>query len=281
MTSILTYLSASLLYGFVGWHFWRATQQYKFTAQSDDAGSARNAKFRHFIMLAPLTVHGLVLYHSMSLNGALSFGVGNAISTIVWLTALIYWLSGFIPSLQGLQNLIAPISLTAAIAVLAPLLLPSVHPLTHTEMPVFKAHLLAAMLAYSLFTIAALHALLMTILERRLHHSAVSSMLTKLPPLLVMEKMLFRLVWTGFALLSLTLLSGVIFSQELFGQSVTFTHKTLFGFISWGIFAALLSGRHLYGWRGRTAIRWTLTGFAALFLAYIGSKFVLEIILNR
>jgi ABC-type uncharacterized transport system permease subunit len=102
-----------------------------------------------------------------------------------------------------------------------------------------------------------------------------------LPPLLVMEKMLFRIIWAGFILLTLTLFSGVIFSQEVFGQSVTFSHKTLFSFISWGVFAALLIGRHFYGWRGRTAIRWTLTGFTILLLAYIGSKFVLEIILQR
>ncbi|MFO7580634.1 cytochrome C assembly family protein [Nitrosomonas halophila] len=281
MSSILTYLSASLLYGFAGWYFWRTTQRHGFAMHDNEASETSGMALRHTIMLAPLAFHGLILHQSMFENEALSFGVGNAVSSIVWLTALIYWISGFLSSLQGLQNLIAPISLTAAIAVLAPLVFPSVHPLAHTEMPVFKAHLLAAMLAYSLFTIAALHALLMTILERRLHHSAVSSLLTRLPPLLTMEKMLFRLVWTGFILLSLTLFSGVVFSQELFGQSVPFTHKTLFGFISWGIFAALLVGRHLYGWRGRIAIRWMLTGFVVLLLAYIGSKFVLEIILDR
>ncbi len=280
MSSILTYLSASLLYGFAGWYAWRGSR-YKSTIQSDTADRTPSVGLRQFIILAPLVVHGWVLYHSIFMNGALSFGVGNAISSIVWLTALIYWVSGFLVSLQGLQNLIAPISVTAAIAVLMPLILPSIHPLTHTELPVFKMHLLGAMLAYSLFTIAALHALLMMVLERRLHHSAVSSIFTQLPPLLVMEKMLFRLVWTGFILLSFTLFSGVVFSQELFGQSVPFTHKTLFGFISWGIFAALLAGRYLYGWRGRTAIRWMLTGFIVLLLAYIGSKFVLEIILNR
>jgi ABC-type uncharacterized transport system permease subunit len=96
-----------------------------------------------------------------------------------------------------------------------------------------------------------------------------------------MEKILFRIIWTGFLLLTMTLLSGIIFSQEVFGQSVTFSHKTLFGFISWGVFAALLIGRQFYGWRGRTAIRWTLAGFIILLLAYIGSKFVLEIILDR
>lgn len=282
MSSILTYLSASLLYGVAGWYFWQAMRAQVFTGQKmNTADMVPDIKRQQFIMLIPLTVHGLLLYHSIFADNVLSFGVGNAISSIVWLTALIYWISGFFSTLRELQNLIAPISVTAAIAVLVPLMLPSVHPLAHTEMPVFKAHLLAGMLAYSLFTIAALHALVMTVLEHRLHHSVVSSIFIQLPPLLVMEKMLFRLVWAGFILLSLTLFSGVIFSQELFGQSVPFTHKTLFGFISWGIFAALLTGRYLYGWRGRTAIRWMLTGFVVLVLSYIGSKFVLEIILNR
>jgi len=73
----------------------------------------------------------------------------------------------------------------------------------------------------------------------------------------------------------------VVFSKEVCGQPVTFSHKTLFGFISWGVFAALLAGRQFYGWRGRIAIRWTLAGFITLLLAYIGSKFVLEIVLSR
>lgn len=232
-------------------------------------------------MLAPLTLHGVILYQSIFINAGLSFGVGNAVSSIVWLTALIYWFSGFFSRLRELQNLIAPIAIVAAIAVLLPLALPSLRPLANTELPAFKAHLLVALLAYSLFTIAAIHAILMTIQEYRLHHPSISPLLMNLPPLLVMEKMLFRLIWAGFILLTMTLLSGILFSQEVFGQSVTFSHKTLFSFISWGVFAALLIGRQFYGWRGRTAIRWTLTGFAILLLAYIGSKFVLEIILHR
>ncbi len=281
MSSILTYLSASLLYGIAGWYFWRALHTTVPALQAGATEGMPNIKLQQLMMFIPLVMHGVVLYHSVFMDDMLSFGVGNAISAIVWLTALIYWGSGFFSSLRGLQNLIAPISAIAAIAVLVPLLLPSVHPLAHAGMTAFKAHLLTAMLAYSLFIIAALHAVLMTLLERRLHHSIVSSIFAQLPPLLVMDKMLFRLVWVGFILLSLTLLSGIVFSEELFGKSVPFTHKSLFGFISWGIFAALLVGRHLYGWRGRTAIRWMLAGFVALILSYLGSKFVLEIILNR
>ncbi len=183
--------------------------------------------------------------------------------------------------MQGLQTLVAPVAAASAVAVVLPLFFPSLRTLENTELPAFKAHLLIAMMAYSLLTIAALHALLMTVVERQLHHPAARSVLTNLPPLLAMEKLLFHIIWVGFILLTLTLLSGVVFSKEVFGQPVTFSHKTLFGFISWGVFAALLAGRQFYGWRGRIAIRWTLAGFITLLLAYIGSKFVLEIVLSR
>jgi ABC-type uncharacterized transport system permease subunit len=96
-----------------------------------------------------------------------------------------------------------------------------------------------------------------------------------------MEALLFRIIWAGFILLTLTLVSGVMFSEELFGKAAPFNHKTVFGVVSWIIFGALLVGRHVYGWRGRKAVRWTLAGFAALVLAYIGSRFVLEVILGR
>jgi len=96
-----------------------------------------------------------------------------------------------------------------------------------------------------------------------------------------METLLFRLIIAGFVLLTLALASGMLFSEELIHKPAQFTHKTLFAFISWGIFAALLGGRKIYGWRGRTALRWTWAGFIALVLAYVGSKFVLEVILHR
>jgi ABC-type uncharacterized transport system permease subunit len=137
------------------------------------------------------------------------------------------------------------------------------------------------MLAYSLFTIASLHVLLMALLERRLHDGALPQVLQRLPPLLAMESVLFRVIWAGFILLTLTLVSGVVYSEELFGKPAQFTHKTVFGVLSWIIFAALLAGRHIYGWRGRVAVRWTLAGFLTLVLAYLGSKFVLEVLLGR
>ncbi|TDI79946.1 MAG: cytochrome C biogenesis protein [Betaproteobacteria bacterium] len=275
MSGILAYLAASLLYGLIGWYFWRT--KWKASTQSMD-GAIVASGWESFTILIPLTLHGYTLYLSIFAGAGLSFGIGNAVSSIVWLTALVYWLSSFFYRLEVLQTLVAPI---AAVAVLLPLLFPSLRPLANTEFPAFTAHILIAMMAYSLLTIAALHALLMAVVERRLHNPSMSSVQVNLPPLLDMEELLFRIIWVGFLLLTLTLISGAVFSEEVFGQPIKLTHKTLFGFISWGVFAALLTGRKLYGWRGRIAIRWTLIGFVILLLAYLGSKFVLEVILQR
>ncbi|MDN5835830.1 MAG: cytochrome c biogenesis protein CcsA [Nitrosospira sp.] len=275
MSGILAYLVACLLYGLIGWHFWRTRWNVPAPSASDGIIAPG---WERFAILAPLVLHGYTLYQSVFSGAGLNFGVGSAVSSIVWLTAMIYWLSSFFYRLEGLQTLIAPV---AAVAVLLPLAFPSLRPLANTELPAFKAHISIAMLAYSLLTIAALHALLMAVVERRLHHPAMPTVLSNLPPLLAMEKVLFRVIWVGFILLTLTLISGIVFSEEVFGQPLKFTHKSLFGIISWGVFAALLMGRQLYGWRGRIAIRWTLVGFVLLLLAYLGSKFVLEVILRR
>ena len=137
------------------------------------------------------------------------------------------------------------------------------------------------MLAYSLFTIAALHAGLMSLVEKRLHHAKLPKVLQNLPPLLTMESLLFRVIGVGFVLLTITVVSGMLFSDHIFGHAWQFNHKTLFGLISWVVFGVLLLGHHYYGWRGHTAVRWTLSGFGFLVLAYLGSRFVLEVFLQR
>ena len=138
-----------------------------------------------------------------------------------------------------------------------------------------------AMLAYSLFTIAALHAGLMSLVEKRLHHATLPPLLRAVPPLLTMEILLFRIIGAGFILLTLTLISGMVFSEQIFGKPWRFNHMVVLGFISWCVFAGLLLGHRFYGWRGRTAVRWTMSGFVFLLLAYLGTQFVLEILLHR
>jgi ABC-type uncharacterized transport system permease subunit len=274
MSGILPYAIDALLYAALAAYFWRTRWR-----QHDAAPQApRPNALEHHAMLVPLGLHGWLLAQSVFGTPGLTLGLGNAVSTILWLTVLIYWLGNYFYRLEGLQALVMPV---AALACTLPALAPAALPLPNTEHAIFRFHLLIAMLAYSLFTIGSLHVLLMALLERRLHDGSLTRPLARLPPLLAMEALLFRIIWAGFILLTLTLASGIVFSEELFGRAARFNHKTVFGFLSWLIFAALLAGRHVYGWRGRVAVRWTLAGFLTLVLAYIGSKFVLEVILGR
>ena len=100
-------------------------------------------------------------------------------------------------------------------------------------------------------------------------------------PLLTLERFLFRLVGAGFVLLTLTIASGFVFSEEVFGKPVTFTHKNVFSVLGWVTFAILLFGRWRHGWRGRPALYWILAGTALLVLGYLGSKFVSQVVLGR
>jgi ABC-type uncharacterized transport system permease subunit len=267
---------AFLLYSTLGLIFWRSVWR---PASAEIAQHATEASATgRLAILVPLALHGALLYPSLFPGAGLNLGVGNTISAISWLTVLVYWLASFRYNMECLQTMVLP---GAAICLLLPLVFPEAHAIPHTELPLFKVHLLISLLAYSLFTIAAVHTVLMALAERRLHGHVLSQILGKLPPLLTMEALLFRIITVGFILLTLSILSGVMFSEELFHKPLQFNHKSLFALLSWGIYAALLGGRQIYGWRGRTAILWTLAGFAMLLLAYIGSKFVLEVILQR
>jgi len=128
-----------------------------------------------------------------------------------------------------------------------------------------------------------LHAVLISMVERQLHSSPaqVARLASGLPPLLSLEKLVFRLTGAAFVVLTLTFAVGITYSESIFGRAMRFDHKTVFIVLSWIIFGWLLLGRWLYGWRGRTAFRWTLAGFLMLMLAYPGSRFVLEVVLAR
>ena len=142
-----------------------------------------------------------------------------------------------------------------------------------------KLHVSIALLAFSVLSIAAALAILLAIQERALRHRQFGAMLRALPPLTLTETLLFRLIGAGFALLTLTLLTGILFVDDLFGQHLI--HKTALSILAWIVFGVLLVGRWRHGWRGRRAVNMTLAGMAILLLAFFGSKFVLEVILHR
>ncbi len=271
--AILPHVVCASLYAALAFYFWR-----RHWSELDAVEPGSRYGLEYAALLVPFALHTWLLAGSMFGGSGIYLGVGHALSLILWLTVLIYGLGSLFYRLDGLHALVMP---AAAVAVLLPVVFPSTHALAHTETLAFKAHLLISMAAYSLFTIASLHVMLMAIIERRLHAGTLPPALANMPPLLTMETLLFRIIAAGFVLLTLTLASGVLFSDALFGKPARFSHKTVFGVLSWLIFGALLGGRMVYGWRGRTAVRWTLAGFLTLVLAYIGSKFVLEIILSR
>src|SRR3989338_3121157 len=120
--------------------------------------------------------------------------------------------------------------------------------------------------------------LLLLLQDHQLKHKPPSGLIKNSPPLQTMESLLFGFLWAGWALLSLSLLSGALFISDLFAQHLG--HKTILSCFAWVVFAVLLWGRHQLGWRGHKAIRWTLAGFCLLMLAYFGSKLVREFILH-
>jgi ABC-type uncharacterized transport system permease subunit len=255
------------------------------------AASGMSAPGRALLFVA-LLAHGVLLHTTIFPQNAMVFGFAFALSAMFWLGAGIYWIESFFFPLDGLRLLVLPL---ACVASLMPLLFGGVRVLPYAAAPMFKLHFVIANIAYGLFAIAALHAVLMLAIERRLHamrgkgssrHAVAtggwfSSWIDTLPPLLTLERLLFRLIGAGFVLLTLTLLSGILFSEQLIDRALRFDHKTVFAILSWLMFGGLLTARRLSGWRGRAALRWVLASFIALLLAYVGSRFVFEVLLHR
>jgi ABC-type uncharacterized transport system permease subunit len=296
---IVLYALTALLYGGLAVAGWRA---HRHTAVEPalagvPAGMAPTAAPKmsagmgglgRALLLIALLVHGLLLHTTIFPQNAMVFGFAFALSAMFWLGAGIYWIESFFFPLDGLRLLVLPL---ACVASLLPLIFGGVRVLPYSAAPMFKLHFLIANIAYGLFAIAALHAVLMLMLERRLQrmrgmatrHTGngwLASWLDTLPPLLTLEKLLIRLISAGFVL-TLTLVSGIAFNEQLVDRALRFDHKTVFAFVSWLMFGALLTARRVSGWRGRAALRWVLASFAALLLAYVGSRFVFEVLLHR
>ena len=228
-------------------------------------------------------LHGVTLWFDLMAPGALRIGFAAMLSAALWISVGAYWLENRNFGLDGLRRMVMP---SAAAVLLLAWAFPGSQVLLQGKSPMFGWHIAVAILAYSTLTIAAFHAVLMALQESRLHTRGermgfLGAALDQLPALLTMEKLLFRMIGFGFALLSLTVLSGIVFSEQLFGKALTWDHKSVFTLLSWLLFAALLAGRRFRGWRGKTALTFTLAGFATLALAYVGSRFVLEVVLHR
>lgn len=266
MPDFLPYLICAIAYGAQAVVFWPGRSV-----------SARPGYWR-LMPLLPLFLHLWLVFAAILGGGGVALSFSAMLSAITALTVLVYGIACWRYPVGGVQGVVLAI---AAFAVIFQGLMGGGHTLPYSSLPWFRLHLLMALTAYSLFLIAALHALFIAVMEKALHRPTPGTMTSGLPPLLTLEHLLFRMIEAGFILLTLTLVSGVFFAEDITGRPLPFTHMTVFGVASWLVFAGLLVGRHRYGWRGRRAIHWTLAGFAMLFLSYMGSQFVLEFLLHR
>ncbi len=204
------------------------------------------------------------------------FGFAPALSVTAWLVAAVYAVEGQIyPQVKTHWAL----SALGAGAVLLALLFPG-SPLHVNASPWLPLHWALGIASYGLFAAAVVHAWFMSRAEGRIRHAADPHSGL---PLLTMERLTFRFVGAGFLLLSATLLVGLLFGNQLYGSAAPrhWDHKTAFAVLSWLTFAILLVGRARFGWRGRRAVRVVYIGSALLLLAYVGSRFVMEIVLER
>lgn len=275
----LTWLLSILYFLF----FWREASSYA-QKDKDTEHLLPSLSISQWILFPLLVLHGWILHESIFTPTGFIFGFAQALSTMAWIGVTFFWFESWYLPIRGLR---AFILLAASICSVLPAIF-SGYLLSARAVhdPWFRSHFIVANIAYGLLSLAALHAILMHIQDRHLHtHGAQQDWfgrwVDRLPPLMSMETILFRIISVGFVLLTLTVFSGLFFSQTLFGKALIWDHKTVFGILSWLMFAGLLIARQRVGLRGLTAIRWVLGSFSMLLLAYVGSRFVIEVLLQR
>jgi ABC-type uncharacterized transport system permease subunit len=255
--SICTYLASTLL---IIRHF-------------DQNHMQRAALYLAWTAVGTHLLYTAIVFHQ---NNGFNFGFFSTSSLVAMIVALLLLIAALNKPVEKLGIAIFPIA-----AVMLALELN----FTDKTQPLFSynwamsTHILTSIIAFSLLNIAALQAILLAIQDQQLKSHPPKRFIQSLPPLQTMESLLFQMLGAGIVFLTISLISGFLFIEDLFAQHLV--HKTVLSILAWIIFTGLLIGRHRYGWRGQTAIQWTLIGFVLLLLAYFGSKFVLELILHR
>lgn len=226
------------------------------------------------LSLVAVLLHAALLYGQLLTPDGINFGFFNALSLLTWLIALLLTLTAFERPVENLGIAVFPL---AAVAIALELAFPSSHVL-RPQRDMLDVHIIISITAYSVLSLAAVQAILIAIQDRHLHEKHPGGFIRALPPLQTMETLLFQMIGIGFLMQSLSLATGFVYLDDMFAQHLV--HKTFFSIVAWLVFGILLWGRWRFGWRGKTAIRWTLGGFASLLLAYLGSKLVLELLIG-
>lgn len=224
---------------------------------------------------AALLLHLGILHQALHTADGVNFSFFNAVSFAAWVVCLIFLLSCMRKPLENLGIVLLPV---AGFTLLLALWYPGIHLLPPDTQWHLRIHVLISLLAYSVLTMAAIQSILLAVQDSQLRKHHPGGFVRAMPPLQTMESLMFEMILIGFVLLSISLLSGFLFLDDMFAQRMV--HKTILSILAWLAFATLLWGRYRFGWRGRIAIRWTLLGFGTLALAYFGSKAVIELMLK-
>jgi len=224
---------------------------------------------------AALMLHGQTLYGDIRHAGGLSLSIASALSLIGLQLALIGLLGSLEPTLRGMTAGLLTLAAIASIPL-------GLEPATATGASLtwqMQAHILISMFAYGLLTAGAIIAVFSLVQDRRLRTGRLTTGHQLFAPVETTEKLLFGVTSAGFIGLLLAVVSGIAFVEDLFAQHLV--HKTILSLLALALFGLLLGGRVFAGWRGRRAVFLYLWGFAMLCLAYFGSRFVLEVLLDR
>ena len=225
-----------------------------------------------------LLLHGVMLYQTSVAEGGFNLAFFQALSLGGWMISLVIMLSSLTKPAENLAIFLFPF-IALAVAACCLFSSDSSRLLNSSSGWPLGVHVITSLLAWSLFAIASVQAILLWVQDRHLHNRQPGGFIKALPPLQTMESLLFELIVAGMILLTISLASGFFYLHDMFAQHLV--HKTVLSTAAWLLFAILIWGRYRYGWRGQIALRWTLIGFVVLGLAYFGSKAVLELIIQR
>jgi len=228
-----------------------------------------------YIALAALIAHAAWLFNTLRPFGVATLGLTDSASLMGLAIGAAGTLALFTPRFRGVA---AVVLILAALLASGTGTLPQPREIVPRGWPL-AVHAVLAMGAAGMFAIAALLVVLLAVQDSQLRSRRPASWLASLPAVESLERALFSFISTGMAALTLAIVVGLLFVTNLFAQHLI--HKVVLALMAWVIFALLLIGRWHYGWRGRTAARYTIAGFVVLAVAYFGSKFVLEILLGR
>lgn len=225
--------------------------------------------------LFALILHIVLLHLPLMLGKPLALSLFSLGSYVMWFISLVLFITALKRKVDSLAIFILPIVI---ISLILPLIFDSSTGIFINMKSGLGVHVLMSLLAYSFLMLASFQALLLSAQNNRLHTHQSTGFFRTLPSLEDMEHLLFRFIIIGVILLSIALLTGFYYLENLFGQRVA--HKTILSILSWVIFSSLLFGRWKYGWRGKKAVHWTLAGFIVLMVAFFGTKLIQEFILK-